>query len=50
LAVVYKVVELSMVSGEDIEACLNEWTGQGTPPVAMCASFRRSLRCKTLLY
>jgi len=31
LAVVYKVVELSMVSGEDIEACLNEWTGQGWP-------------------
>lgn len=29
MAVVYKVVELSMVSAEDIEATLNEWTGKG---------------------
>ena len=27
--VVYKVVELSMVSAEDIEATLNEWTARG---------------------
>jgi hypothetical protein len=27
--VVYKVVELSMVSAEDIEAALNEWTAEG---------------------
>ncbi len=29
MAIEYKVVELSMVSAEDIEACLNEWTGRG---------------------
>ena len=29
MAVVYKVVELSSVSDVEIEAALNEWTGQG---------------------
>ncbi len=29
MSVVYKVVELSMVSAEDIEAALNEWTAEG---------------------
>lgn len=29
MAAVYKVIELSMVSAEDIENCLNEFTGQG---------------------
>ena len=29
MAVVYKVVELSSVSDVEIEAVLNEWTGQG---------------------
>ncbi len=29
MAVEYKVVELSMVSAEDIENCLNEWTRRG---------------------
>ncbi len=29
MSVVYKVVELSMVSAEDIETCLNDWTARG---------------------
>ena len=29
MAVEYKVVELSMVSAEDIESTLNEWTAKG---------------------
>lgn len=29
MAVTYKVVELSMVSAEDIETALNEWTAKG---------------------
>ena len=29
MSVVYKVVELSMVSAEDIESCLNQWTAEG---------------------
>ena len=29
MAVQYKVVELSMVSAEDIEVTLNEWTAKG---------------------
>ena len=29
MAVRYKVVELSMVSAEDIETTLNEWTAKG---------------------
>ncbi len=29
MAVVYKVIELSMVSAEDIETTLNEWTAKG---------------------
>lgn len=29
MAVTYKVVELSMVSAEDIENALNEWSGKG---------------------
>jgi len=29
VAVVYKVVELSLVSDETIEAALNEWTAKG---------------------
>ena len=29
MAVVYKVVELSMVSAEDIETTLNDWTSRG---------------------
>ncbi len=29
MAVVYKVVELSMVSAEDIEKTLNSWTAKG---------------------
>ncbi len=29
MAVEYKVIELSMVSAEDIEATLNEWTAKG---------------------
>jgi hypothetical protein len=29
VGLVYKVVELSYVSDQEIEAVLNEWTGQG---------------------
>lgn len=29
MALEYKVVELSLVTDEEIEAALNEWTGQG---------------------
>ncbi|MDH4017287.1 MAG: DUF4177 domain-containing protein [Actinomycetota bacterium] len=29
VSVVYKVVELSSVTDEEIERALNEWTGQG---------------------
>lgn len=29
MATTYKVVELSMVSAEDIEKALNEWTAEG---------------------
>ena len=29
VSVVYKVVELSSVTDEEIEAVLNEWTGKG---------------------
>ncbi len=29
MALVYKVVELSSVSDQEIEAVLNEWTGRG---------------------
>lgn len=29
MSIEYKVVELSMVTGEDIENTLNEWSAQG---------------------
>jgi len=45
VSIIYKVVELSTVSDEEIEKALNEWTGQGwtfdTIHFAMRESSRR---------
>lgn len=44
MSIVYKVVELSTVSDEEIEKALNEWTGQGWTFDTMHFAMRESSR------
>jgi hypothetical protein len=48
--VTYKVVELSAVSDEEIEAVLNEWTAQGWTYDTMQFAMRESSRRPSMAF
>jgi len=50
VAVLYKVVELSSVTDEEIEAVLNEWTAQGWTYDTMQFAMRESSRRPSMAF
>ena len=50
LSIVYKVVEITEVSDVDIEAALNEWTGQGWTFESMHFAMRESSKRPSMVF
>jgi hypothetical protein len=50
VAILYKVIELSSVSGEDIEQALNEWTAQGWTFDTMQFAMRESSKRPSMAF
>lgn len=50
MSIIYKVVELSTVSDEEIEGALNEWTAQGWTFDTMHFAMRESSRRPSMAF